>query len=294
MMKRNHYFIRILRRIQLLQHLSFQYPINFNGKKFTIPLIEGLNEPLIHAKPSFKTEIFQKINQIRTLSDFIDIGANFGQTLLEVMGVSGKINYFGFEPNPIAYGLLQRLVEVNSITANLFPCACSNRKQPKKIYKNSSSHYKFVDSGATLKPETRPSMYSEKDASWINCITLDEIVGMIELSKNFLLKIDVEGSEMEVLEGAKYCFDSLRPIVLCEVLHAHSEQMLTTSREHKLQIQKFLQKNNYDIYLCELELGSNQLKAIKPIDNFPNGLYYESPNTCDYLFAPKEFHLFSK
>ncbi len=33
-----------------------------------------------------------------------------------------------------------------------------------------------------------------------------------------LIKIDVEGAELEVLEGASVLFESCRPVVLCEVI----------------------------------------------------------------------------
>ena len=35
-----------------------------------------------------------------------------------------------------------------------------------------------------------------------------------------VIKIDVEGAELEVLEGARELFEACRPVVLCEVIPA--------------------------------------------------------------------------
>lgn len=249
-LKRKHYLIRLLRRLGLLHCLSFEYQTSFASQTFTLPLIEGLNEALLYKEPSFKTDILQQVNKLGYLSQFVDIGASFGQTLLEVISFSRKIDYFGFEPNPISFGLLKRLVEVNNIQATLFPCACSNSNTIKPIYKNNTCNNHPVDTGATLVPEIRPGMYSETSCSYINCVKFNSI------------------------------FEKL------------SKEVLENSRNHKSKIKYFLEKNHYEIYLCDINsYPPHRLKQLKKINDLPIDLYRNSPNSCDFLFVPKEIQL---
>jgi FkbM family methyltransferase len=49
----------------------------------------------------------------------------------------------------------------------------------------------------------------------VHCTSLDDFVGLNPLPN--LIKIDVEGSESDVLKGAEELFDRCRPSVICEV-----------------------------------------------------------------------------
>jgi FkbM family methyltransferase len=66
-------------------------------------------------------------------------------------------------------------------------------------------------------------------------VTLDWLLE--SLAPPSVVKIDVEGAEMEVLEGAKRLFETVRPVVLCEVI---------PSSEHK--VTEFLESHDYQIF----------------------------------------------
>jgi FkbM family methyltransferase len=82
-------------------------------------------------------------------------------------------------------------------------------------------------------------------------VTLDWLLQ--QLPHPSVVKIDVEGAEMEVLKGSERLFESVRPVVLCEVIPA-SERAVTA----------FLQSYNYQILDGEMQ-ASNR----KPLQTAP-------------------------
>jgi FkbM family methyltransferase len=266
-----HYLIRTLRRLGLLKKLSFEYKIKLQNQYFIIPLIEGKNETLLYNQITFKYDLLNKINHIASVHQFLDIGANVGQTLLEVMFFSKTVQYFGFEPNPDCYVLLERLAKANNLEYALFPCACYKSNTIKAISKRSS-----VDSGARLQ-HTTGDKNSNNNYIFVNCITLDSIFQDLNLKQNFILKIDVESSELQVLQGSINVIKSLRPIILCEVLHARGKEDFEKVKKHKSKLKNLFY--------------SKRLNKLTKIDNFPTDFYRNSPNTCDFLFLPEEINL---
>jgi FkbM family methyltransferase len=283
---RKHYLIRALRRLGLLKFLSLDQKVKINGETFTTSIIAGLNEGVLYLQPSFKSDILKLIQSHLPVQQFIDVGANYGQTLVEVFSLIPNIDYYGFEPNSTAYYLLEKLAQLNSLKVTLFPCACSDSNEMLKIYLTDSP----VCSGATIVPEIRPDTYEGVEGSWISTYTLDSLISKISFHRNFILKIDVEGSEVRVLNGAEEVISKYRPIILCEVLHAHSEEVLAMNIQMKRLIKDFLDRQKYHLYQCEIEANSERLSALKSIDSFPATIYKFSPKTCDFLFIPDELN----
>jgi hypothetical protein len=50
------------------------------------------------------------------------------------------------------------------------------------------------------------------------------------------LKIDVEGAELEVLQGATHLFETARPIVVCEVCSGTRREVTAYFRSHKYEL----------------------------------------------------------
>lgn len=82
-------------------------------------------------------------------------------------------------------------------------------------------------------------------------VTLDWLLESLPAPR--VLKIDVEGAEMEVLKGAKRLFETARPIVLCEVIPASAPAVTS-----------FLKAHNYRIFDGETSASERQ-----PLDTAP-------------------------
>lgn len=273
-----------LRRLKLSKKLNYETKKKICGKDFIIPMNEGILEPLLLLEETFKSSLLKKFQSFAYTNYFVDIGANYGQTLTEVNAFNSSIKYFGFEPNPEAFRLLQKIARLNGINAQLYPWACTSEAKPIELFASSE-----IDSGATILPEIRPDTYENTQGIWIAGYPLDCILPD-SIPKNFVMKIDVEGSENEVLKGATKILENKRPLILCEVLHAHRSSETNHNNSRKKEIEDLLLNYNYNIFMCTLNKENrDELEKIEKIAEFPkNIIWKDSPHTCDFVFVPNE------
>ncbi|TNE30054.1 MAG: FkbM family methyltransferase [Sphingomonadales bacterium] len=128
---------------------------------------------------------------------FCDIGANFGYyTLIGASAVGARGRVFAFECNPRLFDLLNRSVLVNGLheIVELSPLAVSGgMEQATLTYDN-----KFSGGGTIL--EAGPDSSETHNKITVGCASLDSLLSL-QTSPN-VLKVDVEGSEPLVFEGA--------------------------------------------------------------------------------------------
>lgn len=93
-----------------------------------------------------------------------------------------------------------------------------------------------------------------------------------------------------MLLGASRLFKEKRPLVLCEVLHAHRETEIDLYDSRKIALREVLIEAGYDLFLINLSPSDREsFLGIQKIDHFPlHQLWTDSPHTCDYMFLPKE------
>lgn len=139
----------------------------------------------------YETEFFKKL--IKKGMVVVDIGANIGYyTLLaaRLAGEEGKV--FAFEPEPYNYRLLCRNIEVNKYR-NVIPAR-------KAIFSKTGKIELFLDTG-NLGGHSLSEANVDNGASIIvEATSLDDYFKNTD-HKIDVIKIDVQGSEMEVLEG---------------------------------------------------------------------------------------------
>lgn len=142
----------------------------------------------------------------------VDIGANIGYyTLLfgHAVGPSGRV--FAVEPEPRNYDLLRANVReslLNNIT--LLNYAVGSKDAVSKLFVANQSNVHTLVKGQ--KPESKYVKVQEK--------TLDSIVREVGASNVDLVRMDVEGYEVEILKGAAETLSRYKPIVIMEV-HFH-------------------------------------------------------------------------
>ena len=110
-------------------------------------------------------------------------------------------------------------------------------------------------------------------------------------SSGFILKIDVEGYENEVIEGASKIIKTYRPIILCEVLHSESKEFIKKNTIRKKELSELFKDNKYQIWqiLKSTDLNKERLLGIELISDFPTGLcWWDSPSSIDFLITPIE------
>src|SRR5664279_5512891 len=98
-------------------NLPFSLKAKRRGVKMKIPLGAsgvGLNDVRHHLtwSGSWKASVFERLVQKRQ-PVFVDIGANTGQTLLEIFSTHPDATYVGFEPIPSCAAYLSSLIQAN-------------------------------------------------------------------------------------------------------------------------------------------------------------------------------------
>ena len=138
---------------------------------------------------------------------FIDIGGNIGTFMCQFVDKCDQV--FVFEPIPRLNSVIKRSVEHNkSNKVTVIEKAAGDRHSIVKMLDNNNSS--IVDSGAS------------GDVLDIPVTTLDDELGAIE--KIDFIKIDVEGYEVSVLNGARKIIEKHRPAILVEVHPMYLEQ----------------------------------------------------------------------
>lgn len=153
----------------------------------------------------------------------VDVGAHKGETLRHFSSlITGKFDYFGFEPNPESFTELMKAVDPqleDSQTVEFFPVAVGA----------STGSVTFRIAGASevsgvLVPEAEllvrvPAGDHElKKEIRVPQICIDDFILQQDLAKVHVLKVDTEGYDLEVLRGAKGSLKTgIVDIVLCEV-----------------------------------------------------------------------------
>lgn len=156
-----------------------------------------------------------------------DVGANIGLFSLFVSCCYGDIRVYAFEPAPPLFAVLQANLEEHARNARLFNCGLSNRNKRAAFtfYPNSSgmsSFYADLDQEkqalkTILEAEMRSGKegiadlmaYSEEflderfkmESYECSLRRLSDVIREHEVERIDLLKIDVQKSEMDVLEG---------------------------------------------------------------------------------------------
>lgn len=155
----------------------------------------------------YETNIIKKI--VKPGMTAVDIGANFGYfslLLSGLVGESGKV--FAFEPDSSAFKLLSRNIKENGIK-NVFLVnkALSNKVGSAKLYLDKDNQGEM---SLSLNNVDKPRGYIS-----VETITLDSYFVYLNERVDFI-KMDVQGAEGMVIDGAKEILSKHKPKILFE------------------------------------------------------------------------------
>jgi FkbM family methyltransferase len=142
--------------------------------------------------------------------DAVDVGANIGLYTLQLSKIARAVH--AFEPNPMVRATLSA-AELRNV--KIYPVALSSRAGSSTFY-IPLAEYGAIHGWGSLESGRCPSVDREYSVD-VQTATLDSF----ELTDVSFIKIDVEGHEMGVLEGARATLSENRPTVLIEVDVTH-------------------------------------------------------------------------
>jgi FkbM family methyltransferase len=159
-----------------------------------------------------------------------DIGANLGFFALVaarlVAAEQGRV--YAFEPAPDNAEAIRRNAELNLLpNIAVIPRAVSSRAGTARL--------QIVDDQSWSKLEEYGEHPATERVIEVETVTIDELLRAGELPPPGLVKIDVEGAELAVLEGMRATIDEHRPVIVCE-LHGTHEGFAAAMAAHSYRI----------------------------------------------------------
>jgi FkbM family methyltransferase len=210
------------------------------------------------------------LRRLLTPADMVvDVGAHIGYFALVAAKYSGHVHAFEASPTTCAY--LLRNLELNPnlaarITSHVVGLSSCSATLP--LYRPTAQ-----PDTASLKPLDGPEHIVER-------VTVDTLDNCLSDATVSFLKIDVEGAECDVLEGARGTIQDHRPLVLCEVFEPNQARFGRTCQE----IIDFFDANDYR--------GFHVLRALSdlgPVHLVPLTLRSLSRTEADnVLFVPAD------
>jgi FkbM family methyltransferase len=182
---------------------------------------------------------------------FLDVGANVGQTMLKVLALDRARQYVGFEPQVSCSSVVQRFIDDNDLrNCTILPLGLFTENRIVKIQLNSGEY----DSTASLIEHFRPNTFY-KSHRYVCVRRGDDVVAELNLPSIAAVKIDVEGAELEVVEGLINTIRRDQPFIIFEVLNsclATGEKLddqvieFRATRIHKMET--LLRGEGYELY----------------------------------------------
>lgn len=162
--------------------------------------------------------------------DCVDVGANRGRYTVLMSLFSRQVH--AFDPNPECIASLQSLAVPN---VSIYPCALSS-------IQGVSEYFVAVQDGKQMSiwgtlERSVLDKHSEIDTLQVSKSTLDSLCD----KRISFVKVDVEGHEIDVLQGGRKLISEQQPVFLVEAEERHREGAVQ-------QVKEFFEKYNYQCF----------------------------------------------
>jgi FkbM family methyltransferase len=199
---------------------------------------------------------------------FFDVGAYHGIFSLVAskrLGRQGRI--VAFEPSERERRRFELHMRWNGISGiSLEPYAASSTSEPLRFF--------TVTSGfTTMNSLKRPPIDDPLREITVEAVSLDRYLEERKIARLDLMKIDVEGGEIEAFRGAAHMLEAIRPVVICEVLDWVARSWGHAARE----VVSFLEERGYEWFDFR---DDGTICGHEPRDKYPDAR--------NYLAVPRE------
>lgn len=209
---------------------------------------------------------------------FVDVGANIGYFSLmaaQIVGNQGRV--LSFEPNQQNCGLLHLSARSNGFeNIDIYPYAVAE--------KETNFLYDSLASNGVLSEFNQDLEVLNSNRILVRSVRLDEAIR--DVRKVHVIKIDVEGAEYRVLQGAEKILREHHPILFSEFSPGGLQNVSKVSAEAYLQV---LIKNKYDLSI--LESPKNLLPCKDNIPKIFEHLKKSRISHLDIVASPREYKI---
>jgi len=214
-------------------------------------------------------DLNQFIKLLSPSSVVFDIGSNTGVYSILSAKTEPKSRIFAIEPNPINLKRLEQNLSLNNLSnVQIIPNAIGQENRLIQLY---VPHNDIISDTTSAIEHFSKSTYQGK-LKWkkieVEQFSIDELFVKLKLENLDLIKIDVEGYEIEVLKGSKKILLEKRPKILLETF---------PDKERQAWLVQFLEGIDYEAFTIS-ESG-----LIKDQSNFKDKIGF------NYMLLPSEF-----
>lgn len=269
----------LMNKSGLCSLFNFVVTKKFHERPVRIPIIKGFGLGNLSMSEIWMLELLEHLLELKK-GIFIDVGVNVGQTLVKLKCVDPEVRYIGFEPNPTCVFYVNELIKENRfLNCTLLPIALFTATD---LLELESFCEDQVDASASLIKNLRPTQTICR-RQYIPAFTFEHIaqtIGMLDIG---IIKIDVEGAELEVTKSLQTAISSHRPLIMMEILPVYNEDN-KTRKDRQDEIEKILHDLNYSIFRV-MKTKNGALGGLLELTTL--GVHSDL-DQCDYVFAPLE------
>lgn len=267
----------IQRRVSwYLRRVNYSRKIHINGVEISIPSIRGIT---CGVSEPWMTDLLGKVLQEQH-GAFLDVGVNVGQTLIKVKALDQHREYIGFEPNPVCAFYVQELIKQNKFeNCTLLPVGLFIEDCVLSLDLFSDD---VTDSSASLIDNFRPD-HKIHSRVFVPVFRFDSLAKLAGSESIGIVKIDVEGAELEVVKSLLKVIQRDKPLILIEVLPVYSDKnAFRMDRQNELE--KIFADTGYAILRVE-KTSANTYSGLKRVEKI--GIHSDLTQ-CDYVIVPNE------
>jgi FkbM family methyltransferase len=211
---------------------------------------------------------------------FLDVGVNLGQTLIKVKGLEPGRKYIGFEPNSTCVVYAKALIKANQFKdCTIVPAGLFTEDALLSLECMDDGD---ADSSASLIKGFRPDE-NIQHRILVPVFQFKTIAPSLNLESVGLIKIDVEGAELEVIQSLYPVFLDWRPITLLEVLPVYSKANKMRQQRQE-QLEGLFADLNYSFFRVE-KTHDHEFSGLRKIETI--GIHSDL-SQCDYVVVPNE------
>ena len=180
---------------------GWSYVLNVLEQPTQVPFVlYSMVKKDAHLGELLKLRRFEKWLQKAGVRTVLDIGANSGQFTCAITAVLPEVEVYSFEPLPEMYEKLRRKVGDRE-RCHAFCYALGEEKGDLHFWQNNFTKSSSLLPMTQLHKEAFP-WTGESKLITVKVETLDSLADRIALHPSVLMKIDVQGYELNVLKGA--------------------------------------------------------------------------------------------
>jgi FkbM family methyltransferase len=215
---------------------------------------------------------------------FVDVGANIGQSARDYLAVMPNGAYIGFEPGCAAAWCATKYLQLRSAgDAIVLPIALWSSVVTAELL---TRPLRLVDPAGSILEGIRPGRAYKRVP--VLCVPFDVVWEARGSASVALVKVDVEGSELEVLLGMQKSIGRWRPPIVCEVLRPDIQADRDDAVRRLQGLESLLERMQYSAYGVQRSARGASL-VMTPVEKFPCEYWRRTDRSrCDYLFMPLE------